>query len=466
MTYRNPPGPKGLPFLGSLPDYARDPLGFLQSLADTYGDIAHFTAGPEHFYLLNHPDLIHEALVEKPEQFQKEQIDKIVLGRFLGNGLLLNDGETWKRQRRLVQPRFHTRRIQAYAQVMVDRAVDLMTGWQDGGSLDISHEMTRVTLAIVAKTLFDAEVEGDTATISDALTEGQNIAVRQIRLGIPFPEWLPLPINRRQRRVRAELDAVILRMIRQRRTSQEDRGDLLSMLLLAQDEADGTGMTDEQVRDEVATLFVAGHETTATALTWIWYLLSQHNEVERRLCDELTRVLKGRPPTFADLTQLVYTEMIVKEAMRLYPPAWLFGRQPIGMVTIGDYPLIQGSTVLISPYVMHHHRLYFENPIRFEPERFSSENEKRLPKYAYIPFGGGPRICIGNSFAMMEAKLILATIAQRFQLILSAKQKIDLEPLVTLRPKDGIQMLLKQRELGQLENEQEERNDVHHSSES
>jgi len=448
MNY--PPGPKGLPLVGSLFDYASNPPGFLQSLAQTYGDIAHFTAGPEHFYLLSHPDLIHEVLVSKPEQFQKEQIDKIVLGRFLGNGLLLNDGEAWKRQRRLAQPAFHTKRIQSYAQIMIDRAADLMMEWQDGESRDLSHEMMRVTLAIVAKTLFDAEVTGDTEKISHALIEGQNIAVRQIRLGIPFPEWLPLPVNRRQQRVRAELDTVILRIIRQRRASGEDRGDLLSMLLLAQDEEDGTAMTDTQVRDEVTTLFVAGHETTATALTWIWYLLSQHQEVEQRLHHELAQVLEGRIPTFADLPQLVYTEMIVKEAMRLYPPAWLFGRQPVGTVTIGNYALQKGSTVLISPYVMHHHH-YFEKPQRFEPERFSPENEKQLPKHVYIPFGGGPRICIGNSFAMMEAKLILATIAQHYQFTLLPQQKIELEPLVTLRSKYGMQMVLKRREPGQFQ---------------
>jgi cytochrome P450 len=436
-----PPGPKGIPLAGSLFDFARDPLGFLQHVSLTYGDIAHFSAGPGDYYLLSGPEYIHQVLVGKPDKFQKEQIDKVVLGRVLGNGLLLNDGAPWRRQRRLAQPAFHTKRIQAYAEAMVNAANQLIDEWPDGEQREIGYEMMKVTLQIVARTLFDTEVSGEFVKVHEALQELQDIAVSQIRMGVALPEWLPLPMNSRQRKYRAMLDDIVLRIIRERRASGEDRGDLLSMLLMAQDEDDGSGMSDEQVRDEVMTIFLAGHETTATALTWVWYLLSQHPEAEKRLHDELDRVLGGRAPGLADLPQLKYAEMIVKETMRLYPPAWNFGRQSVEDIEIGGYTIRKGSTVFISPYVMHHHHQYFENPEVFDPERFSPENEARITKFSYIPFGAGPRVCIGNSFAMMEAQLILATIAQRQRLSLLSGQDVALEALVTLRPRHGIHMV-------------------------
>lgn len=435
--------------LGNLLDVIRDPLSFLQQVAYTYGEIAQFSIGPLQVYELSHPDLIHEVLVSKADKFQKEKADKEIFGRLLGQGLLMSDGALWKRQRRLMQPAFHAKRIQAYAQIMVDYTLGLLESWQDRETRDIGQEMMHVTQAIVAKTLFNAEVSSESAKVSEALTEAQSMVVRQIQLGVPLPEWLPLPMNTRLKKARAVLDEIVLRIIRERRVSGHDAGDLLSMLLLAQDEEDGTGMTDAQVRDEVMTLFLAGHETTATSLTWTLYLLSQHPTVEARLHEELERVLQGQPPTLDALPQLRYTDMVIKESMRLYPPAWLFGRQALEDVEIGGYRIPRDGDVFISPYVMHHHPRYFSDPEHFDPERFSPENESAIPKYAYFPFGGGSRVCIGNSFAMMEARLVLATIAQRYCLSLISGQQIAIEPLITIRPKYGMRMQLHLRKTEQ-----------------
>ncbi len=427
-----------------------DPLKLFSDLHDTYGDVVHFPIRPGAWvYLLSDPEDIRYVLVEGAAKFHKGPALK--QNGNLGDGLLTSENELHKKQRKLVQPAFHGARIAAYAGVMVDYAQRLagswVNGWQSGQTYDMHHEMMTLTRDIVAKTLFDADVSSDGDAISKALELGIRETNRRIMSPLHAPDWIPTATNQKRREVQALLETTVQRMISTRRDSGEDKGDLLSMLLMAVDEEDGGQMTNQQVRDEAMTLFVAGHETTANALAWTWYLLAQHPTVETKLLEEINRALAGRKPTLADLTQLPYTEMIIKEALRLYPPAWVTSRLVMEDLTIHGYPIAKGSMLLISPYVLHHDARYFEAPAQFIPERWANDLEKRIPRYAYFPFGGGPRVCIGQMFAMMEARLILATLAQRWQMTLVSRQPVEMEPLITLRPKHAIQMRLTQREL-------------------
>lgn len=446
MSKGTPPGPKGQFILGSLLDFKRDQLGFLAQLAQTYGDITRFRLLTYQVYLLGSPDYIQEVLVTQQNKFEKGTLDKRILGKFLGTGLLTNDGEFHKKQRRLAQPAFHTKRIEAYAEVMVRYTLEMLDEWQGQSTLDVDHEMMSLTMAIVSKTLFDAEVGGAADKVGAAMAVLQSISNAEFRSAFSPPEWLPLPSNRQRKAAREVLDEVVLQFIEERRHSDEDRGDLLSMLLLAEDE-DGQRMEKRQVRDEAVTLFAAGHETTSNALTWTFYLLAQHPDIEQRLYEEVDRVLAGRAPTLQDLRQMPYLAMVIKESMRLYPPAWILNsRIALTDVQIGEHTIAKGGQVFISPYVMHRHPRFFADPERFDPERFNEANEKLIPRYAYLPFGGGPRICIGNSFAMMEAQLILATIIQRQRLTLVSDAPVEPLPYITMGPKGGLPMRIQVRE--------------------
>lgn len=449
MRKTYPPGPKGHWLLGSIVGFSKDSTGFLLRAAVDYGDISHMRLGPYHVYMINHPDLIHEVLITHKDKIRKGNLDRAIFSKFLGNGILVSEGEFHRRQRKLVQPAFHSKRIENYAQTMVDYTLRLMDGWRDGEAVDMEHAMTELTLHIVTKTLFDTEVtEGDLVhRVGAAISTLQRIANAEYKSAISLPEWLPIARNRNRAAAVKALNDVIVPIINERRASGEDRGDLLSMLLLAQDEATGERMDDRQVLDEATTLFSAGHETTANAMTWVWYLLSQHPEAEARLHEELETVLNGRHPTLADLKQLPYTDMVIKEVLRLYPPAWILnGRTPLERIEVGGYAIDRGDLIFISPYALHHHPRYFAEPERFMPERWTPEFEKALPRYAYLPFGGGPRVCIGNSFAMMEARLILATMAQRYRFSLVEGQQVETHPQITLSPKRAIQMRAQLRE--------------------
>jgi cytochrome P450 len=362
--------------------------------------------------------------------------------RLLGEGLLTSEGEFHLRQRRLAQPAFHRQRIAAYAATMVEYSDRACDRWQAGETRDVAREMMRLTLAIAGKTLFDADVESEADEIGEALTT--TFALFN-RLTLPFAqllERLPLPATRRFQKARERLDATIYRIIDERRASGEDRGDLLSMLIAARDEeGDGSGMTDEQLRDEAMTIFLAGHETTANALTWTWYLLSQHPDIEARFHAEVDEVLKGGLPAAEDFPRLRYTEMVFAEAMRLYPPAWIIGRRALGDYRIDGYTIPARSILLMSQYVTHHDARFFPNPFRFDPERWAPEARESRPKFSYFPFGGGPRLCIGESFAWMEGALVLATIARRFRMRLAPGHPVEMQPLVTLRPKHGMRMI-------------------------
>lgn len=438
---RYPPGPDHNLFQAVLSTVRqqRDRLAFLIDTARSYGDICHFHTGPRHVYLLVHPDYIHSALVEQADRFYKTRPFKRALGRFLGQGLLVLDGETHRRERRLTQPAFHHQRVEAYAAVMVEHTQRLLDHWRPGQTYDLSREMTGLTASIVAKTLFDADVSKDTRTIAQTMAILQDAAIRQFRPVLRMPTWIPTPQNRTEQQAMRALDEIIFRIIDERRVAQVDKGDLLSMLLLAEDEA-STRKSIQQVRDEVISLFLAGHETTSNSLTWAWYLLAQHPLAAQRLHEELATVLGRRRPTFQDIERLPYTGMVIKETLRLFPPAWVITREAIDEVTIGGYPLRPGCVVVTSPYITHRLPAYYPDSEQFRPERFTPTAEQSRPRFAYFPFGGGPRICIGQSFAMMEATLILATIAQQYRLTLVPDQKIELEPLITLRPRYGMAM--------------------------
>lgn len=440
-----PPGPKGAPLIGALLSFLPDPLGFLLNAARVYGDVVHFKIGPAHMFLLNHPDYIKDVLVTENGNFTKNRSLKR-LKVVLGEGLLTSEGAFWRRQRRLAQPAFHRQSIGGYGAVMVDYARRLSERWRDGDTLDMAKEMMRLTLAIVGKTLFDADVEADAEEVGQAMRViQQNFS----RLLLPYAELtdnLPLPANIRLKRAIQKLDTVIYRMIAERRAGGERRRDLLSMLLLAQDEeSDGDRMTDQQLRDEALTIFLAGYGTTASALTWTWSLLSQHPDVEARLHEEIDRELGGRPAEIADLSRLSYAEMVFSEAMRLYPPAWIIGRRAINDYAVGGYQIPAGSDVLLSPWVTHHDARYFPDPFRFDPLRWAPEARESRPKFSYFPFGGGSRVCIGEGFARMEGTLILATLTQRWRLRFVPGQKVEPATLISLKPKHGLLMKLERR---------------------
>ncbi len=444
MRTKSPPGPKGHWLSGNLPEFRRDRLGFLTHCARTYGDVVKLRFGPRRMMLVNHPDLVEEVLVTQNRHFIKHfalRMSKTTLG----NGLLTSEGEFWRRQRRLAQPAFHRDRIAGYAAVMVAYAERMLAGWADGQVREVHDDMMRVTLEVVAKTLFDADISGDSADASAVMETLMRCFTARVGRIIRLPERFPTPVNLRLRRAARRLDQILFRIIAERRVGGEDRGDLLSMLLHAQDEDDDVRMTDHQLRDEAMTLFMAGHETTANTLTWAWYLLSQDPEVETRLHAELAEVLGGRAPRVADLPRLAYTEHVVTETLRLYPTVWLVGREAIEPCEVGGYRVPVGTTVYMSQWVVHRDPRFFDDPEAYHPGRWADGLAKRLPRYAYFPFGGGPRICIGNGFAMMESVLLLATIAQRFRLALAPGAVVKPLPTMTLRPDGGIKMVLAQR---------------------
>jgi cytochrome P450 len=442
-----PPGPKGKLLGGNFTAFRRDSLAYLQRSSQEHGDIVYFRFGPQDVFFFNHPDYIKDVLVTHHQSFMKGRALQRAK-RLLGEGLLTSEGDFHRRQRRLAQPAFHRARIASYGSVMTAYADRTTSNWQDGATLDISQEMMRLTLAIVGKTLFDADVESEADEIGTALTSVMELFDFLL---MPFSELLeklplPLPHVRRFQKAKERLDSTIYRIIEERRRSVEDRGDLLSMLLSARDEeGDGGQMSDLQVRDEVMTLFLAGHETTANALTWTWYLLSQHPEVEAKLHEELDAVHDGRKPTVEDVPSLRYTEMVLAESMRLYPPAWAIGRLALHDYEIGGYTIPAKSLVLLSPYVTQRDARYYLEPTRFDPERWTPQAREARPQFAYFPFGGGPRRCIGEGFAWMEGILLIAMIARNWRMRLVHNHRVETMPVITLRPKYGMRMTLEKK---------------------
>jgi cytochrome P450 len=439
-----PPGPRGGPLFGSLRRLRRDPLGFFLELRARYGDVAHFRAGPYRVYLLSHPDLVREVLVTRHHSFMKSQVLQEAK-RVLGEGLLTSEGDLHRRQRRLLNPLFHHDRIASYAGVMAECAARLAERWRPGAVVDVHQEMSRLTLAIVGRALFGADVEDAAAhRVAWALRAAFDMYERFLTPYARYVERLPLPSNRRFERARRALDEVLFELIRERR-AEGDRGDLLSRLLSARDEEEGHGpMTDRQARDEAMTLFLAGHETTSLALTWAWYLLSDHPEAEARLHEEVDRVLGDRLPGASDVPALAHTRRVLAEAVRLYPPAWAMGRRALEDVEVGGGVVPRGATVVMSQYLIHRDPRWWRDPDRFDPDRWL-EPEGHRPRFAYFPFGGGPRVCIGEDFAWTEGVILLATLARRWRLRLVPGHPVALAPRITLRPRHGMPMTVEPR---------------------
>ena len=434
-----PPGPKGNLILGVMPEFNRDTLGFIER-SRRYGDVVSMRFLYLTAYFLYHPDDIEYVVSTNAKNFIKSRtLRSPFFQRLVGNGLLTSEHAEWKRQRRLAQPAFHRQRINSYGDVMVDFTQRTISNWKHDEERDIHRDMMRLTLEIVVKTLFNADVSADADKVGRVLSQIVKPFASQATLKWIMDNRLPTAAHRRFNRDAQEIDAIVYRIISERRQSGRDQGDLLSMLLEAHDD-DGSQMSDKQLRDEVMTLFLAGHETTALTLSWAWYLLARNPESERKFHEELDDVLGDRLPTMDDLPRLKFCEKIARESMRLYPPAYGLGREAIDECEVGGFRMPRKTQVFMFQWVTQRDPRFFEEPHEFQPQRWTEEFSNSLPKYAYFPFGGGPRFCIGNAFAMMEIILVLATIGQRFRLKLAPDQTVTILPAMSLRPRDGIRM--------------------------
>jgi cytochrome P450 len=446
VNNRWPPGPVGLPGIGIGLTFLRDPLGTLEQLAREYGDIVRLKIGKQNRLLLNRPDLIEQVTVIQQAKFHKSAVTKLVTERLLGQGLLISEGDFWRRQRRLAQPAFQRTRINSYAGTMVECAEARAAGWRDGEVRDIAHEMMSLTLDIAVRTLFGTRLPDEARKVGEALGFLMRYTIRKARSPISIPGTWPTPRNKRAIRETQFLDSLIYGIIDERKAEADPtkHNDLLAMLMNAMDE-DGSQMTPKQLRDEAMTLFLAGHETTAITLAWTWYLLSENPAAAARLFTELRDVLGGRAPDVNDLVRLPYLLAVVNEVLRLYPAAYILARTSIAPFGIAGYEFPENTTVLMSQWVMHRDKRYFDDPQAFRPERWLDGLEDKLPRGVYFPFGDGPRRCIGQNFALMETALATAVVAQKFSFKLVPGHPVVPEPLVTLRPKHGIRMEIRKR---------------------
>ncbi|HKI05506.1 MAG TPA: cytochrome P450 [Thermoanaerobaculia bacterium] len=451
MTASAAPGPRGLPLIGNVIPFRRDVLRLLLESRERFGDVVRFRLGPMVVHLVAHPDLIRQVLQEREEHYDKETRSSSKIRGMTGLGLLTASGELWRRQRRLVQPSFQPAAVAGFVGRMTEAAEAMLERWErhappGNRPLDIASEMMRLTYAIVGGTLFSADVSGDAARAEEAMAVLLAHTYRRLQYLVDPPQWLPTPGNRRFRKARLTVDRVVYRILAERRgraaAGEEEPGDLVSRLLRERYEPTGQGMTDEQLRNETLTLLLAGHETTANALTWTLYLLARHPEVLERVRDEAAAVFGGRSPEAADLCSLVFTERVLRESMRLYPPIWAMERRAVRDDELGGHPIPSGSTVVVSPWVTHRHPGFWEEPGRFDPERFTAERSDGRPALAYFPFGAGPRFCVGSHFAMTEALVITALVARRWRLRLVPNRPVVPMPGITLRARDGVWVML------------------------
>jgi cytochrome P450 len=440
----SPPSPPRHFFFGHLPELV-DILGFYSRSQREYGDVVQLDLAGWTSFLVSHPDAIETVLVTNHRNFIKHTFFWRHVTTMFGKGLLTSEGSHWVQQRKLIQPAFHRDRINSYGSVMVASTERILEGWRDGQTRDVHADMMLLTMDIVVRTLFGSGVSAEDAA---AVSAAFNVAIDEIavRFRRPFkiPDWIPVPSNVRFNRAVRELDRLMYSLIRARRTSPERGNDLLSMLVDVRDE-NGEGMSEKQLRDEAITLFLAGHETTAIALSWTWYLLSEHPEVKAKLHEELDRVLGGRAPATEDLPRLEYTNRVILESMRLYPPAYAFGREALADCEVGGYRVPKGASVFMMPWILHRDARWFPSPETFDPDRWTEAFTRGLPAFAYLPFGGGPRRGIGNTIAMMEAVLALATMARRFDLTLVPGHRVEPFASITLRPKYGMKMSVRAR---------------------
>ncbi len=438
---KRPPGPKPR-FPGEFLLQRRDMLGLLEGLARDYGDAVCIQTARGPLFFFNHPDAVREVLQNQSDHLVKSRALEFAK-QVLGEGLLTSEDPLHRRQRALMQPAFHHKRVRSYAESMTHYALEMRGGWKGGEVVDIHREMMALALAIVGKTLFNAEVGPETAAVEEAMNAVMPLFHRAFLPWGDFLGRLPLPATRRFHRAKMVLDATISRIMDEHKRAG-DSGDLMSMLLQSQDE-NGAPMSDRQVGDEALTAFLAGHETTANALTYTWFLLAQHPEIEAKLHAEIQAILQGRAPTMDDVPNLKYTQQVFAEALRLYPPAWAIGRRATRDCEIFGFPIPANSIILVSQWTMNRDARFWPNPLNFNPENFSEEAKTSRPKFAYFPFGSGPRTCIGEAFANVEGTLLIATIAQKWRMKRVSKKPLRLQPLITLRPKNPVRMRLEAR---------------------
>jgi cytochrome P450 len=442
MASRLPPGPRGNLVLGSIPEIAKDNVGLFMTAWRRYGDIVRFR-GPLTLFLLVHPDYVKHVLQDNHLKYPRPEFVANKLKGVVGDGLVANEGDVWLRSRRLAQPAFHRQRIASFATLMTDTAAEMLKTWKEhaehGTPVDIKSQMMHVSLAVLAKALFKADWGRYAAVVEPAV--GIALAHTNRRLTAPIdPQRLPLRSTRQFNKAMSDLDAIVYKLIADRRASKEDRGDLVTMLIQAKDEETGATFDDKQIRDEVTGFLIAGHETVSAGLTWTWYLLTKNPESWRRLKAEVDAVLGGRTPVLEDIPKLEYTTMVLQEAMRLYPPIFVLMRCNQQEDEVGGYRIPAKSNVVICPYVTHRHPDFWENPEGFDPERFTPERSAGRHRTAYLPFAVGPRKCIGDTFAMLEMQMIVAMAVQRFRLTLAPGQPVVPHPAISLRPKDELMM--------------------------
>jgi cytochrome P450 len=439
---RLPPGPAGFSRVRAIQHIRRSPLVAMQNLTQTYGDIVHIGLGPYRIYLLNHPDYLHEMLVRQASIMRKPRTLSRPIADFLGNGLLISEGDYWLQQRRVVQPAFYPRRTPDYAHTMVDCIISELATWQTSSIHDVDHEFMKMTLRMVTGALFSTKIDGAIDDVAEAVKTLQHISYNQGQAAVPVPTWVPLPAHLAKQRAMRLLNQLVIQIMREGQAGSAAENDLMAMLLQSTGEQ-GQHLTEQQIRDEVMTVLLAGHESTANAITWMCWLLAQHPAAVQHLRAEMDRVLCGRLPTADDLKSLPYNAMVVKEALRLYPPAWALPREAAEDTEIGGYSVRKGSLLLGVPFLIQRDPRYYQQPDMFIPERFANNAERRLPQHVYLPFGGGPRFCVGSTFALLAMQLTLAVVYQRFDLQLADDPPVTLDPLLTLRPRFGVHMHIK-----------------------
>ena len=442
-----PPQVRGVPVLGVLPQVWKNTLDFFLQSALTYGDVVRIDMGPRRMFLVSHPDLVKYVLQDNNKNYVKgyEMVKPL-----MGEGLVTSDGDLWRRQRRLIQPLFNRPNMAGLFPIMAETTQEVIEGWKNRSNpdepLDLASEMMLLTQTIILRTMFSADMGARSREISGYFASSLEYMNSLMMSPNPIFNRLPTPANRRFKAALDNLDAIIYQFIADRRAKgSHDRQDLLAVLMEAKDVETGQGMSDKQVRDELITIFLAGHETTATLLAWTWFLLGRSPVEAARVQTEIDTVLGGHTPEVEDISRLVYTRQVLDESLRLYPPAWMFARRSVGEDTIGGYHMKAGSMVMLSPYVTHRLPAFWKEPEKFDPARFTPEAVSSRNRYAYFPFGGGPRLCIGMPFTQQEAPLLLAMILQNFQVDLVAGQTVKPTPLATLRPKPGVWARLKAR---------------------
>ncbi len=440
-----PPGPSGHFLLGSLKEFSQDLLGFLSKCAQDHRPISSFRLANRRIYLLSEPEDIKAVLETDQSLFHKHSFFWRHVQAIFGKGLLTSEGDHWKQQRDLMQPAFQGAKVAAYGAKMVQLTETMLDHWQDEEIRDIHQDMMELTAHIIHETLLGSRGNLPAEEIGGVLNTVTDEIAKRFRRPFFYPDWVPTPGNLRYGKAVRSLDTFIYGIIDDDNSTEKAKNNMVDLLLRAQN-AKGNLLSRQQIRDEIITFFLAGHETTALALSWTWYLLSQHPQVEEQLHEELETVLGGVAPSYQSLNSLTYCEKVIQEAMRLYPPAYVLGREPIQPYQLRGFTLPPGSTIFICQWVVHRDPRFFTNPEAFEPERWTNTFSRNLPEFAYFPFGGGPRYCIGRYFAMMEAKLLLATIAQRYRLALVPGHPVVPLTSVTLRPKHGVKMVVRKRQ--------------------